>query len=273
MTHFFGYKSHQTLWLFDSVPRHSSSSCTYPVLVASSRKQRCFVNVTVRMHAIPFTSVLHRSKHTHTPTRSETGDAYLSADPPGNADTGLPICWRSLRKERGKGWARERKRGDNESKKEHFDNPENCPDACGRPYINCFPNRWFVLDRRSAGASKHAAFPQLWIKWHLSIEPLGLSHSVQQTDTAIITFKQQSGEIYARLLDSEFSLLHMELIWVVSSLFHGGVWLVCKYVSWELFYCFGDAKQTRNMIKQIVIFVWEVFAFWRCWGSRCFFNF
>lgn len=35
----------------------------------------------------------------HTPTGWETGDAYPSADPTGNADTGLPICYCSLRQD------------------------------------------------------------------------------------------------------------------------------------------------------------------------------
>lgn len=46
----------------------------------------------------PFSST-QATTHLHTPTGTETGDAYLSADPPRNADTGLPVCYCSLRKE------------------------------------------------------------------------------------------------------------------------------------------------------------------------------
>lgn len=78
-----------------------------------------------------------------------------------------PICCCSLGEEEGDRAraARERQKlgrwgGDSESEREHFDNPENRPDACGLPYSNCFPNRCFVLDRHILRGSEHAAFPQ-----------------------------------------------------------------------------------------------------------------
>lgn len=247
MTHFFGYKSHQT----PVVVRLCSSSLLLLLLLHLS----CSGGLIMKTKMLCQHYCTHACYSLHLcPPHKKQGmhirqlihlETLTLVSPSAHA------LWEKRGgRQRGTGWARERKWGDDESEKEHFDNPENCPDACGRPAINCFPNRWFVLDRHSAGASKHAAFPQLWIKWHLSIDPMGLNHWVQQTDTAIIISKQQSWEIYARLLDSEFSLLRMELIWVVSSLFHGGVRPVCKYASWELFHCFGDAKQNKTMSQK-----------------------
>lgn len=63
------------------------------------------------MHAIPFTFLLytsnHSRSHTHTLTGTETWDADPSADPAGNADTGLPICYGSLRQRGGRQRGRE----------------------------------------------------------------------------------------------------------------------------------------------------------------------
>ena len=131
---------------------------------------------------------------THTPTGWETGDAYPSADPTGNADTGLPICCCSLRQdgwkageggeerrgeerrgEERRGEERERKLGDRERRREHFDNPEICPDACGWPYSNCFPNRWFVLDRHILLGLQTCSFSSAFSICQ-PINPLGFNH-------------------------------------------------------------------------------------------------
>lgn len=57
---------------------------------------------------------------THMPTAAEAGDAYPSADPPGNADAALPRL------------TRERKYGCPECRRGHFDHPQGCLKACGR---------------------------------------------------------------------------------------------------------------------------------------------
>lgn len=56
------------------------------------------------VHAIPVTFLLHTSSAplTHERTGTEIGDAYPSADPTGNADNGIPICRRYLRRQESK---------------------------------------------------------------------------------------------------------------------------------------------------------------------------
>lgn len=138
MTHFFGSVCCWTIAI-------AISFCSFPVLVASSWKLRCFVNVTVHV-LFPSPFLL---SHTHT-NRTEAGDAYPSADPTGIADTGLPFCYRL-------GGGRE-----GESGKENKGQQKR-EGAVVVGSMTVFVDDLCWVDT----FCRHAAFPQSWIEWRL----------------------------------------------------------------------------------------------------------
>lgn len=111
MTHFCGLAVTEPLWLLYFAPlcfslalilfwwpHHENRDALSTLLYA------CYSLHLSPPHKQPLS-------RTHTPTGRETRDAYPSADPTGNADTGLPICYCSLRQGReGKKIGGQRKR-------------------------------------------------------------------------------------------------------------------------------------------------------------------
>lgn len=152
MTHFFGYKSHQTpvvvLLCSSSLLLLLHLSCSGGLIMKTKMLcQRYCTHACYSLHLCP----PHKQTRTHTRQQERKQGMHIRQLIHLETLTLVSPSARALwekrgGRQRGKGWARERKRGDNESEK------EDCPDACGRPYINCFPNRWFVPDRHSAGA-------------------------------------------------------------------------------------------------------------------------
>ena len=133
-------------------------------------------------HAIPFTSLLRTSKPL---THQQDGKQGMHIRQLIQLEMLTPVSpsaaalWDKMGGRQGKeerrGEERERKLGDRERRREHFDNPEICPDACGWPYSNCFPNRWFVLDRHILLGLQTCSFSSAFSICQ-PINPLGFNH-------------------------------------------------------------------------------------------------